>query len=38
VLKGVLRDHLRLDAKTLDTTVFPDSASAKALTGLMRMA
>jgi uncharacterized protein (DUF1501 family) len=38
VLKGVLRDHLRLDAKTLDTTVFPDSATAKALTGLMRTA
>jgi uncharacterized protein (DUF1501 family) len=38
VLKGVLRDHLRLDAKMLDTTVFPESANAKALSGLMRTA
>ena len=35
VLKGVLRDHLRVDARALDTTVFPDSASAKAMDGLV---
>ena len=29
VLKGVLRDHLRLDEQALATTVFPDSASVR---------
>ena len=29
VLKGVLRDHLRLDEPALATAVFPDSASIR---------
>jgi len=29
VLKGVLKDHLRLDERLLATTVFPDSASVR---------
>ena len=29
VLKGVLRDHLRVDAHALDDKVFPGSASVK---------
>src|SRR5207253_6334829 len=35
VLKGLLKDHLRLDERTLATTVFPDSASVKAASGLL---
>jgi uncharacterized protein (DUF1501 family) len=35
VLKGVLKDHLRVDDKALATTVFPDSASVKATAGLL---
>jgi uncharacterized protein (DUF1501 family) len=35
VLKGVLQDHLRADARALDATVFPDSAAAKPLQGLV---
>jgi uncharacterized protein (DUF1501 family) len=36
VFKGVLDEHLRIDAKTLATRVFPDSSEARALPGLMR--
>lgn len=35
VLKGLLRDHLRVDARALDETVFPGSAGAKPLAGLV---
>jgi uncharacterized protein (DUF1501 family) len=35
VLKGVLRDHLRVPDAALATTVFPDSAGAKPLSGLV---
>lgn len=35
VLKGVLRDHLHLDAQALDTSVFPDSRDARPLNGLI---
>jgi uncharacterized protein (DUF1501 family) len=36
VMKGVLRDHLHVAASVLDGTVFPDSAAAPALDGLVR--
>ena len=36
VLKGVLEEHLRVPARALDDEVFPDSRSAKALSGLIR--
>lgn len=36
VFKGVLADHLRLDAGTLSTRIFPDSAGARPLKDLMR--
>ena len=36
VFKGVLDEHLRVDAKTLATRVFPDSGNARTLRGLMR--
>jgi uncharacterized protein (DUF1501 family) len=36
VLKGVLDEHLPVDAKTLATRVFPDSTQARALDGLIR--
>jgi uncharacterized protein (DUF1501 family) len=36
VLKGVLEEHLLISARTLGTTVFPDSGAAKALRGLVR--
>ena len=35
VLKGVLRDHLRVDDKALADAVFPDSAAAEPMTGLV---
>jgi uncharacterized protein (DUF1501 family) len=35
VLKGLLRDHLRLDEKALASTVFPDSAAVKPMSGLL---
>jgi len=35
VLKGVLRDHLRADERRLEAAVFPDSAAAKPLQGLL---
>ncbi|MBM4367250.1 MAG: DUF1501 domain-containing protein, partial [Deltaproteobacteria bacterium] len=36
VLKGVLRDHLGIDPPRLDREVFPGSAGASALGGLIR--
>jgi uncharacterized protein (DUF1501 family) len=36
VFKGVLDEHLHIDAKTLSARVFPDSAGARTLPGLMR--
>jgi uncharacterized protein (DUF1501 family) len=36
VLKGVLEEHLLIPPRALDTTVFPDSGAAKALSGLVR--
>jgi uncharacterized protein (DUF1501 family) len=38
VLKGVLRDHLRVSEAALAATVFPDSATAKAISGLVATA
>jgi len=38
VLKGVLRDHLRVPDAMLAATVFPDSAAAKPLGGLVAAA
>jgi uncharacterized protein (DUF1501 family) len=38
VLKGVLRDHLRVDESTLASKVFPDSAAVKPMPGLLRQA
>ncbi len=38
VLKGVLRDHLRVDERALARDVFPDSAGAPAMGGLVRFA
>jgi uncharacterized protein (DUF1501 family) len=35
VFKGVLRDHMGLDARALDQTVFPASTAAPALNGLI---
>ena len=35
VLKGVLKDHLRVDEKVLATNVFPDSATVKPMAGLV---
>ncbi len=36
VFKAVLYEHLRVDAKTLATRIFPDSSGARPLQGLMR--
>jgi uncharacterized protein (DUF1501 family) len=36
VLKGVMQEHLKVPTRALDSTVFPDSEAAKALTGLVR--
>jgi uncharacterized protein (DUF1501 family) len=36
VMKGVLRDHLGVPAGALDTSVFPDSAAARPMGGLIR--
>jgi len=38
VLKGVLKDHLRLDDRALAATVFPGSDSVKAMSGLLASA
>jgi uncharacterized protein (DUF1501 family) len=35
VLKGLLRDHLRVDERHLEATVFPDSAAARLTEGLL---
>ena len=34
-MKGLLKDHLRLDEGALDTAVFPDSAAARPVSGLL---
>ena len=36
VMKGVLRDHLGVAAAALDSKVFPDSAAARPMDGLIR--
>ena len=36
VLKGVMEEHLLIPSRALDTTVFPDSGAAQALSGLVR--
>jgi uncharacterized protein (DUF1501 family) len=36
IFKGVLDEHMHVDAKTLATRIFPDSSSARPLEGLMR--
>ncbi len=36
VFKGVLRDHMGLDRRALDASVFPDSAAAAPVEGLIR--
>jgi uncharacterized protein (DUF1501 family) len=36
VFKGVLDEHMHVDAKTLDSRIFPDSSNARPLQGLMR--
>ncbi len=36
VLKGVMQEHLQVPGRALDSTVFPDSQAAKALTGLVK--
>jgi uncharacterized protein (DUF1501 family) len=35
ILKGVLRDHLRVDEHALEVTVFPDSGTVRAAKGLV---
>jgi uncharacterized protein (DUF1501 family) len=35
ILKGLLRDHLRVDERALATTVFPDSISVRGINGLL---
>jgi uncharacterized protein (DUF1501 family) len=35
LFKGVLADHLGIDRRALDTTVFPDSAAVAPVTGLI---
>jgi uncharacterized protein (DUF1501 family) len=36
VFKGVLDEHLHVDAKTINTRIFPDSSGARPLQGLIR--
>ena len=38
VLKGLLKDHLRVDDTVLASKVFPDSAAVKPMTGLLQQA
>jgi uncharacterized protein (DUF1501 family) len=38
VLKGVLRDHLRVPERALDTGVFPDSVASRPMPGLLALA
>jgi uncharacterized protein (DUF1501 family) len=35
VLKGLLRDHLRVEARVLDADVFPSSAAVAPMAGLL---
>jgi uncharacterized protein (DUF1501 family) len=35
VLKGLLRDHLRVDEAALASKVFPESSAVKPVTGLL---
>ena len=35
VLKGLLRDHLGVDERSLETTIFPDSRAARPTEGLL---
>ncbi|MBR0825752.1 DUF1501 domain-containing protein [Bradyrhizobium manausense] len=35
VLKGILKDHLRLEDRVLASAIFPDSADVKPMTGLV---
>jgi len=35
VLKGLLKDHLRVEDQALATDIFPDSAVAKPIEGLL---
>ena len=35
LFKGVLADHMGVDRRALETTVFPDSAAARPVTGLV---
>jgi uncharacterized protein (DUF1501 family) len=35
VLKGLLKDHLRVEDQALATDIFPDSAAAKPIEGLL---
>ena len=36
VFKAVLDEHMRVDAKTLASRIFPDSSGARPLQGLIR--
>ncbi len=36
VMKGLLGEHLRVPTAALENDVFPDSAKARPLTGLLR--
>jgi uncharacterized protein (DUF1501 family) len=38
VLKGLLKDHLRVEPAVLATKVFPDSATVKPMPGLLQQA
>jgi uncharacterized protein (DUF1501 family) len=38
ILKGVLRDHLRVDERALASSIFPGSATLKGLNGLVASA
>ena len=38
VLKGLLNDHLRVEASVLASKVFPDSAAIKPMAGLLQQA
>jgi uncharacterized protein (DUF1501 family) len=35
ILKGLLRDHLRVDERHLEAAVFPDSTAARPIQGLL---
>jgi uncharacterized protein (DUF1501 family) len=36
VFKGLLADHLKIDRTSLERKVFPDSAKARPLSGLIK--